>query len=63
MALLYEVSDHIATITINRPDALNSIDLETWRELSEAGTKLEAMRLMERRLSASLALSPLPLVW
>ena len=42
MALLYEVSDHIATITINRPDALNSIDLETWRELSEAGTKLEA---------------------
>ena len=42
MALLYEVSDHIATITINRPDALNSIDLETWGELSEACAKLEA---------------------
>ena len=42
MALLYEVSDHIATITINRPEALNSIDLETWRELGEAGAKLEA---------------------
>ena len=42
MALLYEVSDHIATITINRPDALNSIDLETWHELSEACAKLEA---------------------
>ncbi len=42
MALLYEVSDHIATITINRPDALNSIDLETWSEFSEACAKLEA---------------------
>ena len=42
MALLYETSDHIATITINRPDALNSIDLETWHELSEACAKLEA---------------------
>jgi len=42
VALLYETSDHIATITINRPDALNSIDLETWHELSEACAKLEA---------------------
>lgn len=41
MALLYETSDHIATITINRPDALNSIDLETWHELSEACAKIE----------------------
>ena len=42
MALLYETADHIATLTINRPEALNSIDLETWRELSEACARLEA---------------------
>lgn len=42
MALLYETADHIATITINRPDALNAIDLETWREFSEACARLEA---------------------
>ena len=42
MALLYETSDHIATITINRPEALNSIDLATWREFSEACARLEA---------------------
>ena len=42
MALLYETGDHIATITINRPEALNSIDLETWNEFSEACARLEA---------------------
>jgi E-phenylitaconyl-CoA hydratase len=36
MALLYEKRDKIAYITINRPRALNSIDLETYKELSEA---------------------------
>jgi enoyl-CoA hydratase/carnithine racemase len=32
----YKKSDRIATITINRPRALNSIDVETWKELNEA---------------------------
>ncbi|RLC95334.1 MAG: hypothetical protein DRI39_00455 [Chloroflexi bacterium] len=36
MALLYEKRDRIAYITINRPRALNAIDPETLKELSEA---------------------------
>jgi E-phenylitaconyl-CoA hydratase len=36
MALLYEVRDKIAYITINRPEALNAMDPETYQELSEA---------------------------
>lgn len=36
MALLFEVADKIATITFNRPEALNSMDPDTYRELSEA---------------------------
>ena len=42
MALTYETADHIATITIDRPDQLNSIDLDTWAEFSDATAKLEA---------------------
>jgi len=37
----YEVESHIATITIDRPDAFNSIDLETWAAFSEATGRLE----------------------
>ena len=40
MSLLYEVKDHVATITIDREKALNSIDLDTWSELSEAIKRL-----------------------
>lgn len=36
MALLFEVTDKIATVTINRPEALNAMDPDTYRELSEA---------------------------
>ncbi len=36
MALLYEKRGRIAYITIDRPRALNSIDPETFQELSEA---------------------------
>jgi enoyl-CoA hydratase/carnithine racemase len=36
MALLFEVRDHIAYLTINRPEAMNALDPETYRELSEA---------------------------
>ncbi len=36
MALLYEKRGKIAYVTINRPQALNSIDLQTYQELSQA---------------------------
>jgi len=36
MALLFELQDHIATLTINRPEAMNAMDPETYRELSQA---------------------------
>ena len=36
MALLYEKKGKIAYITINRPEALNALNPETYRELSEA---------------------------
>ncbi len=36
MTLLFEVQDRIATITINRPEAMNAMDPETYRELSQA---------------------------
>jgi enoyl-CoA hydratase/carnithine racemase len=36
MALLFDVQDHIATITFNRPEAMNAMDPETYTQLSEA---------------------------
>ena len=40
MSLTYETNEHIALITIDREKALNSIDLDTWQELSEAIERL-----------------------
>jgi E-phenylitaconyl-CoA hydratase len=36
MALLFEVADRVATITLNRPEVMNAMDPETYTELSEA---------------------------
>ena len=41
MPVRYEVENHIATITVDRPEAFNSIDLETWTAFSEATGRLE----------------------
>ena len=40
MSLTYETNEHVALITIDREKALNSIDLDTWKELSEAIERL-----------------------
>ena len=36
MAVLFQLNDHIATVTINRPEAMNAIDRQTAEELGEA---------------------------
>jgi len=42
MPVRYELEGHIVTITLDRPEALNSIDLESWHAFSEATARLEA---------------------
>lgn len=42
MPVRYEVERRIAVITLDRPDALNALDLDTWREFSEATARFEA---------------------
>ncbi len=44
MSVLFEVKDHVARITIDRPDRMNAVDTETndklesiWREIEENG--------------------------
>lgn len=41
-AVLYEIADHIATITINRPEAYNSLNYEAYEQLSESFTRADA---------------------
>jgi E-phenylitaconyl-CoA hydratase len=41
MPLLFDVRDHIATITLNRPEAMNSIDPQTRSELHEAWQRVK----------------------
>jgi E-phenylitaconyl-CoA hydratase len=36
MALIFEVRDHVAYITFNRPEVMNAMDAETYQDLSKA---------------------------
>jgi len=40
--ILISIGDGVATITVNRPDVLNALRYETWRELETAFKELEA---------------------
>ena len=42
MPVRYDANDRIATLTIDRPEALNALDLETWREFGEVTARFEA---------------------
>jgi E-phenylitaconyl-CoA hydratase len=42
MGVLYEVADRVATITLNRPEALNSLDPESLVELNDAFQRANA---------------------
>ena len=39
--LLFDLSDHVATITLNRPDAANAMNDELVRELSHAAIRCD----------------------
>ena len=41
MAILFDVRDGIARITINRPEVLNALDPATYAELTEAFERIE----------------------
>ena len=42
MGVLFEKDEHVAIITLNRPEALNSLDPESWVELREAWHNVKA---------------------
>ena len=41
-ALICEVADHIATITLNRPERLNALDKAMWMRLGAVMRELDA---------------------
>jgi crotonobetainyl-CoA hydratase len=44
MAILFEIKDHVARVTIDRPDVLNAIDAKSERELQTIWTDIENNR-------------------
>jgi crotonobetainyl-CoA hydratase len=44
MSVLYEVTDHVARVTLNRPEAMNAVDRATEAELQRIWSAIEADR-------------------
>jgi crotonobetainyl-CoA hydratase len=44
MPILFEIKDHVARVTINRPDVLNAIDVASERDLREIWSDIENNR-------------------
>ena len=40
--LIIDVKDHVAEVTLNRPDKFNAVDFAMWTELGDAGRSLAA---------------------
>ena len=43
--LLYEVKDHVGVITLNRPDAMNSLTYQLYADLEDTVRSSEARAL------------------
>ncbi len=44
MSVLFEVADHVARVTLNRPEAMNAVDRATEKELQRIWAAIEADR-------------------
>ena len=44
--LLYEVNDHICVVTLNRPDAMNSLTYQLYADLEDTVRSSEARALV-----------------
>jgi len=44
MSVLFEIADHVARVTLNRPEAMNAVDRATEAELQRIWTAIEADR-------------------
>ena len=42
MSILVERTDHVATVTLNKPEKMNALDLAMWRDLAQAFHELSA---------------------
>lgn len=56
----YEVRDHIATITLDRPDTLNSLTFAVYRELTDLFRALRDERMSARSSSRALVVAFVP---
>ncbi|HWL11515.1 MAG TPA: hypothetical protein VNQ57_00895 [Ureibacillus sp.] len=45
--LLFDIADHVATITLHRPDAANGMNLELAKELMQVALRHDVIRVLK----------------